>query len=186
MRRSVSTDLELDPGTYSVLMKITARRFKDEPVAEDVIRSNVRTRQNKLIQVGLSYDLAHAKGIIREAENEKQERKAREEKKKAEERQRERQLKRKQMLVDWQIGKRRRAREKRQAKKKEAFERKKAAKAKAVEPEEATVNGDGTQPATSGATEVAAGVEGEVEKEVAAGATETKNGEPAPDPTSLP
>ena len=186
MRRSVSTDLELDPGTYSVLMKITAKRYKGEPIVEDVIRSNVRLRQDKLIQVGLSYDLAHAKGIIRETEAEKQERKAREDKKKAEEKQKQRKLKRKQLLADWEAGKRRKAREKRQAMKKEAFERKKAAKVKAVESEEPTANGDAPKPATSGASTAAAGIEGEVEKQAAAGATETKTGEPAADPASLP
>jgi len=187
MRRSVSTDLELDPGTYSVLMKITATRYKDDPTPEDVIRSNVRSRQNKLIQVGLSYDLAHAKGMIRETEAEKQDRRAREEKKIAAEKKKQRELKRKQKLADWDYENRNRARNKRQAEKREAYQRRKAAKAEAAEPAEGSVTGDASTPTVSGAT-AAAGVEGQIEQQAAAGAVEPKTGEsaPDPDPASLP
>ncbi len=185
MNRSVSTDLELDPGTYSVLMKITAKRYKDDPTPEDVIRTNVRSRQNKLIQVGLSYDLAHAKGEIRETEAEKQDRKAREEKKKAAEKKKQHELKRKQLLADYEYEKRKRARDKRQKQKREAYEAKKAAKAMAAE----QVNGpipDDERPQVLNGTTVAAGVEGEIERAAAAGATEDKTGEPAtvPSPTA--
>ncbi|KAL6714520.1 hypothetical protein ACLMJK_007945 [Lecanora helva] len=181
MRRSVSTDIDLDPGTYSVLMRITATRSKRNSTPEDMIRSQVG-RQNKLIQVGLAYDLAHAKGVIRETETEKQDRKAREEKKKSLERKKLREEKRKQMLAEWEYEKRRRARDKRQAKKREAYRQKKAAKAKAAE---GSVAGDASSPIVNGAT-AAAGVEGQIEKEAAAGATEANTGEPAPDPSSLP
>jgi len=190
MRRSVSTDLELDPGTYSVLMKITATRYKDDPTPEDVIRSNVRSRQNKLIQVGLSYDLAHAKGMIRETEAEKQDRRAREEKKIAAEKKKQRELKRKQKFADWDYENRNRARNKRQAEKREAYQRRKAAKAEAAEPAEpaeGSVTGDASTPTVSGAT-AAAGVGGQIEQQAAAGAVEPKTGESAPDqdPASLP
>ena len=71
MTRSVSTDLELEAGTYSVLMKITARRDLKEPAVEEIVRDNCNQRQEKLLQVGLAYDLAHAKGKYKESEEER-------------------------------------------------------------------------------------------------------------------
>lgn len=197
MSRSVSTDLELDPGTYSVLMKITATRYQDDDTPEDIIRQNVRLRQKKLIQTGLAYDLAHAKGEIRENEAEKQQRQERELRKKATGKKKQYTEKREEMLKDWQRGKRVKAREKRHAKKREEYERKKADKRKAAEGPVASdaADVDAAAPKADGAAtplvpangaSVAAGVEGEIEKQAAAGATEDKTGEPAPDPASLP
>ena len=194
MSRSVSTDLELDPGTYSVLMKITARRYQDDDTAEDIIRKNVKLRQNKLIQIGLAYDLAHAKGEIREAEAEKQKRQERELKSKAAEKKKQYAMRREDKLKDWQRGKREKAREKRHAKKREEYERKKAEKRRGPEPAEGSVAGDAaavqtdqaTIPKAVDGTKAALGIEAEIEKQAAAGATEDKTGEPAPDPASLP
>lgn len=193
MSRSVSTDLELDPGTYSVLMRITARRYQGEVTVEDVIRKNVKLRQGKLIQTGLAYDLAHAKGEIRETEAEKQERQERELKKKAAEKKKQYATKREDKLKDWQRGKREKAREKRHAKKKEEYERKKVEKGKGPEPAE-SVAGDATAvqtnqataPEAVGGTTTAAGVEANIEKQATAGAIEDKTGGPTPDPASLP
>ena len=193
MSRSVSTDLELDPGTYSVLMRITARRYQDDDTPEDIIRKNVKLRQNKLIQTGLAYDLAHAKGEIRESETEKQERQERELKTKAAEKKKQYALRREEKLKDWQRGKREKAREKRHAKKREEYERKKAEKGGVPELAEGPVAGDATavqtdQPTASksvNGTTVAAGVEAEIEKQAAAGAKEEITGEPAV-PASLP
>ena len=196
MSRSVSTDLELDPGTYSVLMKITARRYQDEDTPEDIIRKNVKLRQNKLIQTGLAYDLAHAKGEIRETEAEKQERREREIKKRNAEKKKQNAMKREDKLKDWQRGKREKAREKRHTKRREEYERKKAEKRKASEPAEGSVADDAlavqinqatTPEAVNGTkAEAEARVEAEVEKQATAGATEDKTGEPAPDPASMP
>ena len=200
MSRSVSTDLELDPGTYSVLMKITATRYQEADTPEDIIRQNVKLRQKKLIQTGLSYDLAHAKGEIRETEAENQERQERELKKKAAEKQKQYAKKREEMLKDWQRGKRVKAREKRHAKKREDHERKKADKRKAADPGEGPVTSDVADGDAAAAkpydtatplvpvngASVAAGVEGEIEKQAAAGAKEDQTGKPAPDPASLP
>lgn len=180
MNRSVSTDLELGAGTYSVLMKITARRSKGDPTPEDVIRANVRARQNKLIQVGLSYDLAHAKGEIRETEAERKERKAREEKKKAAEKNKQRELLRKQQRADFEYKKREKAREKRQTQKRQAYEAKKAAKAKTAEQSAGTSSIDGPSKDVSKDSTTAGAVDG-IEKQAAAGATEGKSGEPASD-----
>ena len=195
MSRSVSTDLELDPGTYSVLMKITARRYQDYNTAEDTIRQNVKRRQNKLIQIGLAYDLAHAKGEIRETEAEKQERQERELKNKAAEKKKQYAMKREDKLKDWQRGKREKAREKRHAKRREEYERRKADKRRGPAPAGGSVAGDATAaaqidqaatPEAANGTTAAVGVEAEIEKQAAASATEDKTGEPAPDRTSLP
>jgi cell division protein FtsB len=70
MRRSVSTELDLEAGKYTVLLKITAIRLQ-RPTVDEVIRDNVHTRREKLLSIGLSYDLAHAKGRFRELEKEK-------------------------------------------------------------------------------------------------------------------
>ena len=191
MSRSVSTDLELDAG----LMRITARRYQDYDTPEDIIRKNVKLRQNKLIQTGLAYDLAHAKGEIRESEAENKERQERELKNKAAEKKKQYALRRDEKLKDWQRGKREKAREKRHVKKREEYERKKAEKRKVPEPAEGPpVAGDATavqtdQPTTPepvNGTTVAVDVEAEIEKQAAAGATEDITGEPAPVPASLP
>ncbi|KAI9835878.1 MAG: hypothetical protein M1819_001776 [Sarea resinae] len=61
MSRSVSTELTLEAGKYSVLMKVAATRYRECPTPDEVIRDTCRGRRDKLLQTGLSYDLAHAK-----------------------------------------------------------------------------------------------------------------------------
>ena len=129
MSRSVCVDLpELEPGTYSVLMKITANRSPSKPTPEQIIKENVKDRPEKLIQVGLAYDLAHAKAINRESEAEKQRREALEAKKKAVQKQKQRAAFREEKLKQWQLGKKQKAREKRHQKRKEEHLRKRAEK----------------------------------------------------------
>ncbi|KAI9793295.1 MAG: hypothetical protein M1833_000794 [Piccolia ochrophora] len=82
MRRSVSTEIDLDPGHYTVLIKVIAERDRDKLPPEEAIRKTCREKRDKLLQVGLSFDLAHAKGQIKESDAEKKEREAREAKKK--------------------------------------------------------------------------------------------------------
>jgi hypothetical protein len=62
MKRSVSTELDLDAGVYWVLLKITAKRYPESPTVEEVIAKTCQVRREKLLSVGLSYDMAHAKG----------------------------------------------------------------------------------------------------------------------------
>ncbi|KAL8898183.1 MAG: hypothetical protein Q9192_002211 [Flavoplaca navasiana] len=133
MSRSVSTDIELEPGTYSVLMKISAKRFVDYSTADQVIRNTCMNRPDKLIQVGLSYDLAHAKGEIKETEKEKAARELREQKKKDVDHQKRRADLRAAKLKIWEADKKGWARKKRQAKRKAAYFKMKAEKAKAAE-----------------------------------------------------
>ena len=68
MKRSVSTELELEAGNYTVLLKIKATRIPENPRPDEVIRATCNKRREKLLSIGLSYDLAHAKGQFREQE----------------------------------------------------------------------------------------------------------------------
>lgn len=144
MDRSVSVDLDLEPGTYSVLMKITAKRFSYRNSPEQVVRDTCRDRQEKLIQIGLAYDLAHAKGQIKETDAEKKDREEREAKKKAKSHQKRREELRTKWLRHWEIEKKRVARQKRHLKKKEEhfkkIEARKAATATTLDKE--AVGGD--------------------------------------------
>ena len=189
MNRSVSTDLELDAGTYSVLMKITAQRCEVISTPEDVIRNNVKSRQQKLIQVGLAYDLAHAKGDIRETEEEKAERQKRDEKRKAADKKKQRATKSKSNRKKWEYGKREKAREKRHTQRRDAYNRKKAeAEAqKAAEHSEGDAESEeaAMEPALNG-TDAAADAEIKVEEQASAGATEDATGEYITNPKSFP
>ncbi|KAF2149727.1 cysteine proteinase [Myriangium duriaei CBS 260.36] len=71
MNRSVSTEVELEPGSYSVYLKVTAKKNPNKATVEEVIRKSCGSKQEKLVQVGLSYDLAHVKGIVVETEGSK-------------------------------------------------------------------------------------------------------------------
>lgn len=79
MQRSVNTDITLDPGRYHVLVKVTAYRNCNAETPENVVRQVASERREKLVQIGLSYDLAHAKGLPMETEEEKRRREEREE-----------------------------------------------------------------------------------------------------------
>ncbi|KAI1331660.1 hypothetical protein F5Y16DRAFT_358893 [Xylariaceae sp. FL0255] len=85
--RSVNVELELDDGEYTVLMKINASRNLHIMPIEEVIRNHARDRRDKLVAVGMSYDLAHSKGEVLESEEEKRARKAAEKRKLEKERQ---------------------------------------------------------------------------------------------------
>ncbi|KAJ9642618.1 hypothetical protein H2204_002266 [Knufia peltigerae] len=112
MARSVSTDIELEKGTYSVLMRITATRNTDKDHLEDVLPVYAATRREKLIQMGLSYDLAHAKGVHVETELEKAERKRREKARRVTDREKLKQRMKKLAEKDWRRQKERHRRDK--------------------------------------------------------------------------
>src|ERR1700753_591003 len=82
--RSVSAEIELEPGRYEVLPKIVAKRNTDSPLVEDVVKKAALENPQKLRQIGLNYDMAHAKGGFEEEEAAKKKREE-EEKKKVEE-----------------------------------------------------------------------------------------------------
>lgn len=85
--RSVSCEIDLEPGVYEVLPKITARKSGKSTV-ESVVALLADAAPQKLRQVGLSFDLAHAKALksdlAREQEAEERKKKKAEEKKKEE------------------------------------------------------------------------------------------------------
>ena len=62
--RSASAEVDLNAGTYEVLMQISGYRDSTTPKIEDVVKQNWLSRRNKLLCIGLSYDLAHAKGQL--------------------------------------------------------------------------------------------------------------------------
>jgi hypothetical protein len=86
MRRSVTAELELEPGEYHVLMRVEAEKNDHALPVEEVLRNNVKARKNKLLRIGLAYDLAHAKGQIKETDEERKVIKELEAQKKAKER----------------------------------------------------------------------------------------------------
>ncbi|KAK9646910.1 hypothetical protein HCH54_005638 [Aspergillus fumigatus] len=78
INRSVSAEVNLDPGRYHVLVKVTAYRRDNVESTEEVVSRLAPIKREKLVQIGLSYDLAHAKGLVVETEQEKQAREERE------------------------------------------------------------------------------------------------------------
>ena len=78
MNRSATTELDLEAGQYLVMIKITASRDKSKTTPEEIVKKTCQTRPKKLMAVGLSYDLAHAKGHLKDSEVERKERLRRE------------------------------------------------------------------------------------------------------------
>ncbi|KAL9119920.1 MAG: hypothetical protein Q9187_003520 [Circinaria calcarea] len=140
MRRSVSTDLELEAGTYSVLMRITAQRYSDIPTPEQTIRENCRWRQEKLLRIGLAYDLAHARGQVNETEQEAKLKAQRDQKKNLALRKKQREEVRARMYKDWLINKKIRERNHRRRLREEEHRRKKAEARKTAKTPEKTTN----------------------------------------------
>ena len=65
--RSVSADIEMDPGRYEILPMILATRDLEMPTVEGVVKKHAEKTPQKLKQIGLNYDIAHAKGYRVEA-----------------------------------------------------------------------------------------------------------------------
>ncbi|KAM0264054.1 hypothetical protein ACHAPA_008426 [Fusarium lateritium] len=63
-RRSVNCEVELEPGTYEVIPKIVAERYTFLPTVQKMVKRAADNNPQKLRQIGLQYDLAHAKGGI--------------------------------------------------------------------------------------------------------------------------
>lgn len=113
MWRSVNVEVDLEAGRYHVLMKVTAYRNKEKLPVEEVVRRLAPTRRSKLLQIGLSYDLAHAKGIVHETEKEKRARQEREERRKAAERRKRREETKERLQKEWVRARKLEARHKR-------------------------------------------------------------------------
>ncbi|PLB55434.1 calpain-like protein [Aspergillus steynii IBT 23096] len=100
MTRSVNAEVELSPGRYHILMKVTAYRCSDM-ATEDVVSRVAPVEREKLVQIGLSYDLAHAKGLVFESEKEKRAREDREARRKAAERRKLRKQTKRRLQKEW-------------------------------------------------------------------------------------
>ena len=67
--RSVSAEIEdLEPGTYSVLVKVTANRSPGSATAQEAIFKYAIERKEKLLHVGRRYDYAQTKGNLQALE----------------------------------------------------------------------------------------------------------------------
>ena len=59
--RSASAELDLAAGTYDVFLQIWGNRDTEKQKVEKVVKENWISRRRKLLQMGLSYDIAHAR-----------------------------------------------------------------------------------------------------------------------------
>ncbi|KAF2458508.1 hypothetical protein BDY21DRAFT_370743 [Lineolata rhizophorae] len=82
--RSCSAELDLEPGTYEVYMKINADRYVGKTTRRQIIAMYRERKREKLQTVGASFDTAHAKGRLRDMEkaNERAERKSKSDRRK--------------------------------------------------------------------------------------------------------
>lgn len=81
--RSANCELELEAGTYEVLPKITAERNTHRKTTGKMVSTWADKNPEKLRQIGMQYDAAHAKaGVLDEDEEVEKLRKQSEEKKK--------------------------------------------------------------------------------------------------------
>jgi hypothetical protein len=62
--RSISCEVDLPPGRYEVIPKITAAEESSSKKVEDVVKEMAKKRPEKLRQVGLNFDLSHAQANL--------------------------------------------------------------------------------------------------------------------------
>ncbi|KAM0330936.1 hypothetical protein ACHAQA_003893 [Verticillium albo-atrum] len=124
--RSVSCEVELEAGRYEVLPKITATREDDAQSVGDIVKKYAEANPQKLRQVGMQYDLAHAKGGVPDEDGALESKKTEVKRKKAEKKKKLAEQKRK--LAEQKI-KKKLEKQKQRALKKAEKAMKKAAKA---------------------------------------------------------
>ncbi|KAL8669767.1 MAG: hypothetical protein Q9168_005661 [Polycauliona sp. 1 TL-2023] len=73
-RRSATAELDLEEGQYTVKVKIMATRYESKATPEEIVARYCKIRFEKLQAVGRNYDLAHAKGGLKESGLEREER----------------------------------------------------------------------------------------------------------------
>lgn len=61
--RSVSGELHLEPGRYTVRLQISATKYPQSLSLAGVIKQNSKDKRSKLMQLASQYDVAHAKGL---------------------------------------------------------------------------------------------------------------------------
>lgn len=74
--RSISAEVDLEPGVYEIVPKIVAKRDADTPDVHEVVTKVAERNPQKLRQIGLNYDIANAKGIMELTEEEKKRKEA--------------------------------------------------------------------------------------------------------------
>ncbi|KAE8867705.1 hypothetical protein PTNB29_01616 [Pyrenophora teres f. teres] len=62
--RTISAEANLEPGIYEVVPKIEASRDAYAPEVHEVVKKLASSNPQKLRQIGLNYDIAHAKGTF--------------------------------------------------------------------------------------------------------------------------
>ncbi|KAI0620440.1 calpain family cysteine protease [Pyrenophora tritici-repentis] len=62
--RTISAEANLEPGIYEVVPKIEASRDAQKPEVYEVVKKLATSNPQKLRQIGLNYDIAHAKGTF--------------------------------------------------------------------------------------------------------------------------
>ncbi|KAM0430598.1 hypothetical protein ACHAPT_005950 [Fusarium lateritium] len=62
--RSINCEVKLEPGVYEVIPKIVAHHQEGNPTVQKVVKMAADKKPQKLQQIGLQHDLAHAKGGI--------------------------------------------------------------------------------------------------------------------------
>ncbi|EJT71944.1 calpain-9 [Gaeumannomyces tritici R3-111a-1] len=120
--RSVSCEVELEAGRYEVIPKITATRDADRKLVEDIVQECAEKHPQKLRQIGMQYDLAHAKGGVTD-EDLLLETKAEAKKRKEEEKKKKEKTKKEKEKAKKQKEKAKQLKEKREKKAKERKER---------------------------------------------------------------
>lgn len=63
MRRSVNAEIELEPGTYHVLFKVDVSRDDRALDLRTMVEEYSKRSRAKFLQLGLSHDMAYAKGF---------------------------------------------------------------------------------------------------------------------------
>ncbi|KAF2258690.1 cysteine proteinase [Lojkania enalia] len=69
--RSISAEVDLEPGKYEVVPKIVASKDSDALEVVDVVTKLADKNPQKLRQIGLNYDIANAKGVLELSDEEK-------------------------------------------------------------------------------------------------------------------
>lgn len=80
--RSISAEVDLEPGRYEVLPKVAAIKIPTKPEVQDVVKELAEKNPQKLRQIGMNYDIANAKGVVELTEEEKKAKEAKEKAKK--------------------------------------------------------------------------------------------------------
>ena len=90
-RRSANCELELEPGIYEVLPKITAERHTKAKTTGKMVSTWADKNPEKLRQIGMQYDAAHAKAGVFDEDDEVERLRAQSEKKKQKRREKKKQ-----------------------------------------------------------------------------------------------